>query len=163
MAIFIKEEPRDLEDLIMKLYINKYDTYAKSDYTYMDKECSKYQCEAGRYRSFDDLLELAQTYFPEVTPAELMHTLLVTDIRDIKNNELYLYMGNCSTIKRVRIIYSTSEEACYQDRNCNKYDSKYSWMELLKMLGLETTKEISDYVKKYRENKNLKYEALQNT
>lgn len=42
--------------------------------TYKDEECTDTQCGRAR-RSFEDLLEISRTYFPETTEIELAKTL----------------------------------------------------------------------------------------
>lgn len=43
--------------------------------TYHDKECERIECYRAR-RSFSDLYNIATTYFPEATRAELAYTLI---------------------------------------------------------------------------------------
>jgi len=50
------------------------------EYTYFDKECTQIQCSASR-RSFEDLLSLCKTYFPETTEKDLMKTLIDMGMR----------------------------------------------------------------------------------
>jgi len=61
MGIYLKleNEPKDLNELFENLF--KYDkTCIKTAVkTYEDKECTISQCDAGRYRSFDDLYDIA--------------------------------------------------------------------------------------------------------
>lgn len=122
--------------------------------TYKDEGCFELQCLGGKYRSFDDLFDCVRTYYPHVTPEYLMHILLTVNIKSDKR-PLYLFMSNCSGIDRIRIYYYYEEK--YTKIDCYKYNSKWSWIELLAMLGLNTINDIKKYVNYY------KNETLQNT
>lgn len=73
---------KSLMDLIDSLYRTEdnpyFKTYART--TYKDKDCTKVECAAGR-RSFEDLLCLAQTYYPETTEVDLMNVLAKIGIK----------------------------------------------------------------------------------
>lgn len=126
--------------------------------TYYDEECTKTQCVAGRLRSFDDIYDCINTYYPNTTPKQLIHGLLTLNLKDLYNRQLYLHMYNCRTINRIRLYYTVDEVLAYQDYGCSKYESKWSWVELLEMLGIKNHSDIINYVNKYKKN-----EALQNT
>lgn len=152
MAIYTKFGKQDtIYKFIRKLYSDISNGEAHALATYSDKGCTILQCQARRLRSFDDLLECVQTYYPHATPEYLMHVLLTIVIKH-EGKHLYLYMSNCTTISRIRVYYYTGES--YENINCSKYNSKWSWMNLLEMIKLKTTREIREYVKKY------KHEAL---
>ena len=62
--------------------------------TYSDEACERAECFGGR-RSFEDLLCLAKTYFPETTETELMDVM--------KELELTFYF--CSDIHKIVFFY----------------------------------------------------------
>lgn len=159
------EKPENLDDLIKKLYSFKQEDRAHCIKTYSNETCTITQCFEGKYRSFDDLLICAQTYFPETTPKELFHSLLVADITSSIGEKLYLHMSNCSSIGRIRCFYYSEEMYCYPDYNCNKYNSQFSWKDLLEMIEITGTDwiEIRDKTRNYIEthkNKELVNETL---
>jgi hypothetical protein len=81
--------------LIRSLYSNpdgSHRSYARP--TYKDTGCSIIECKAER-RSFEDLLCLAQTYFPETTEVQLMSVL----------KELNLRYYFCSDIRKLVFHY----------------------------------------------------------
>lgn len=115
--------------------------------TFSDEACTTLQCSAGRFRSFDDVLILVNTYYPETSPKDLMHILLSLDLKTKAGRQLYLHMGDCSTIQRIRMLF-------YHERPTNvfmssKLQSKYSWQELLAMLGITNNGELIAYTKKH--------------
>ena len=75
--IYVNFKHNNLRELIKGLYeVNGnaiYNYVCKA--TYSDKGCAYEQCGRGRHRSFDDLLELAKTYYPKTTP-KLNSTIL---------------------------------------------------------------------------------------
>ena len=85
------EKPENLDDLIKKLYSFKQEDRAHCIKTYSNETCTITQCFEGKYRSFDDLLVCAQTYFPETTPKELFHSLLVADITSSNGKKLFRF------------------------------------------------------------------------
>lgn len=70
------KETKTVRDLIDSLYreveTGKRRRYARPTYTGV--KCTRVECNAGR-RSFEDLLTLARTYFPDTTEEELMKVL----------------------------------------------------------------------------------------
>lgn len=62
--------------------------------TYSDADCTRVECSAGR-RSFEDLLCLARTYFPETTEVELMAVM----------KELKLTFYFCCDIHKIVFFY----------------------------------------------------------
>lgn len=62
--------------------------------TYYDEELTLQQCDLA-YRSFEDLLELSQTYFPETTERILAQTLL-----ELHSNKK-IRVSYCTTIDKI--------------------------------------------------------------
>lgn len=153
MKIYVKFEiPNTVKEFIEKLFTcTKGSSYCCLE-TYKDEKCTDIQCAAGKYRSFDDILVTVQTYFPECTPKELLHVLLLHKIsinRPNGNTRTYTPMlAACSTMRRIRIYYDLYPPVYYLS-DVEKYNSIYSWQELLSMLGLTTKQEIIDYIKKH--------------
>jgi hypothetical protein len=79
MRIYVKPieglEIKSVKDLIDTLYRNNSTTirYAANE-TYKDKNLTKRQCHQA-IRSFDDLLRIARTRFPDTSEKELMGVL----------------------------------------------------------------------------------------
>jgi hypothetical protein len=44
--------------------------------TYKDKECLITQCGPGCYRSFEDIVKIAQTYYPNITDKKVAKSIL---------------------------------------------------------------------------------------
>lgn len=65
--IYIKNAKRlkneKFSDFFNRVFLNSH--YRPS--TYYDKECLKTQCVTGKYRSFEDIVEIAKTYYPNIS------------------------------------------------------------------------------------------------
>lgn len=104
-----------LNDLIKCLYTAK-DTLERqwyANYTYLDKEFTQVECY-GQRRSFEDLLTLANTYFPGTTEIQLMCVL----------KDLQLMMSYCEDI--CKIVFFT--QGGYSLRKEN-FDEFINWDE----------------------------------
>lgn len=152
------KKPRTLREFLTKFF-----DYHKSDNsarlcvkTYTDSECKFVQCAENKYRSFDNILECVNTYFPKVTAKELIHELLTLNLKTKTGAQLYLRMANCSTINKIRCWYgiNTSSDVLLVSR----LGSQYSWKELLEMLGIKTQEQIYEYATKH--SKPNKYDVV---
>lgn len=155
MAIYLKgDKPKDLFDLLSKLFSIEFQIgtykYLKAVETYNDENCTTIQCDRNKYRSFDDVLEIVNTYFPEIKIEELIIFLLSKKIKDNYN----LLLTSCGSMHRTRLLYMTSKP--YPNNygqsespfTVPKYNSKYSWGELLNMIGITNQQEFLDYINK---------------
>ena len=119
--------------------------------TYLDPECKIVQCYKDKFRSFDDIYDCVNTYYKNITPKALIHLLLTLNKKTSSGKELYLHMANCSTINKIRMLYYCDQHSCYNSAfTCSKYGSKWSWKELLEMLGIKSIEDIKNYVNKYK-------------
>jgi len=143
MAIYVKfaeeKKPKSIKEFLTKFYTNRtcsHNGQAISDVTYFNKNCNIVQSSHIR-RSFDDLLELIQTYYPSTTPKILMSNLLKLKL----NKYSYIMLTNCSGMKRIRISYFSGYNRHGTDYKeaikVDKLTSKYSWEDLLHMLNIK--------------------------
>lgn len=151
MKIYVNfEPPATVKEFLKKFFSES--NYAHQGFsaveTYFDKECSTIQCEKNKFRSFDDLFDLVNTYYT-VKPEELMHELLTANLKN-GNYDVVLHMGNCSSIERIRMCFY-KELAPGNIFTLEKYNSKWSWGELLNMIGITNKEELIAYIKKYKE------------
>jgi len=145
--IYIKlENPvNNLQDLLIEFFsCDAYRGNAKSDFslygkeTYKDEECNIPHCDKGRYRSFDDTLELAKTYFPDTSHKELFLALLKLNINGYRVN-----FDVCGDIRRIIIHFFKNSKLNYNYLTYyKKYDSEYSWKELLEMCDIYSQKDL---------------------
>lgn len=151
MNIYVKFEiPAKIDDFLKELFSVPYQsTYflVSTVETYHDKECKIVQCTIEKQRSIDDLYDIVTTYFPDITPTELLHELLILKVYDRNNNLLKPYLYNCSSIRRIKLLYYNQYAWC--TISISQYDSKWSWAELLNPLGITTDKEIKEYVERH--------------
>lgn len=128
-----------------------YKPYCSYD-TYSDEECTKIQCYPCKMRSFDDLMLLANTYYPNTDAKTLMFEIMNLNH---KNNHglIYPMFYYCSDIHKSTLRFiNTIYEEILLDR---KYvqNSEYYWDELLLLVGIDINKK--DELKNYLTKKQL--------
>lgn len=149
MAIYVKfaeeKKPKSIKEFLNNLYTKeRVSYYARAVDTFTDKNCTQLQ-SSHMYRSFDDLLILTKTYYPSITTKKFIKILLNLKI-PIPNSDKYYYpyLGSCSTMGKIRFIpYKGKFLDSYQTKMPN---SKYTWEELLKPLGIKDTKTLTKYL-----------------
>lgn len=147
MALYVKfaidKRPRTVRDFIRKFYTG-YVTlyYAKGHATFYDAGCVNVHCHRD-YRSFDDLLELVQTYYPSIKPVKLMHYLLTTKIPLTKDSNSYPNLGTCSGMGKIRFIPYNSP--AFSDIDRVMPNSKFTWRQLITPLGIKDEKDFKEY------------------
>lgn len=154
--IYVKTdvEPKTLKELLPLLFCRFVIgpiTYYKGSETYKDKECKEIQCPHNRYRSFDDIYACCKTYFPTVTPKEVLYELLIMEAPkyDDKGGTFFIRLSYCSTIKRIRVWYTSLPAHEIEEAAIHSGYSFWNWEILLGMLGLSRNyAEIYDYIKK---------------
>lgn len=130
MAIYVKfEKPETLKEFLTLLFSYSEDRCLKSVTTYHDKECTTIQCREGKNRSIDDVLEIVNTYYPDVKIEELCQVLFNLKIKH-NNTEYTLYGLKCCTINRSVLLFTMIR--CDYSSNF-KSDSKWTIRELYKM------------------------------
>lgn len=142
---------KTLRKFLRKFFSSQPYDYNLNVETYNNEECTSIQCLKNKYRSFDDVLDCANTYYKNITPKCLIHTLLTLNIDSKVGKACYLHMGDCSTINRIRMVYYPDMgESFNRAFISRKYDSKYSWSELLLMLNIKNITELTEYVNKHK-------------
>ncbi len=147
MALYVKfKKPRTIKEFLIEFYKNTDYGCGTAGVTYFDVECTKIHCSKS-YRSFDDLLELVQTYYPSTTPKRMIYHLITLKILNPKTNRMFVpHLGVCAGMGRIRYIP-------YPDWNCSSYltkqmgQSKYTWKELLSLLNIKDIRELKEFVK----------------
>lgn len=130
MAIYVKfKRQRTLKEFLTLLFSYPSSNYLRNVTTYHDEECTKIQCEAGRNRSIDDVLEIVNTYYPDVQIEELCQVLFNLKIEH-NNTEYTLHGLRCSTINRSVLLFTMLR--CDYSSNF-KSDSKWTIRELYEM------------------------------
>lgn len=174
MAIYINFPPANtLKEFLLQLWIVPAPYYYNRKFiqTYSNEKCTKIQCEFGRMRSFDDILEIVRTYFPKTSAEQLFHELLIMEDwvsypeghvytpndKILEGKRICPSLTNCSTMRKIRFtrIYDVSNTGpnVNLDAFCNKYDSVYSWEDLFESIGFKrsdiTTANVNAYIAKY--------------
>ncbi|MFA9239457.1 MAG: hypothetical protein ACEQSQ_06150 [Candidatus Paceibacteria bacterium] len=152
-----------IREFIQKLYSIRTDSRADCVETFVDEECRESQCTELKLRSFDDIFDCVNTYYDNVSPKELFYILLTLDIKSSTNKPLSLHMSNCSTIKRIRMLYYYNDISCINNTSCIKHESRWSWIDLFKMLDIDISQLkyteriaiIKEYIDKNKENETL--------
>lgn len=130
MAIYVKfKKPETLPEFLILLFSHPGYNYLRNVTTYHDEECTKIQCKAGKNRSIDDVLEIVNTYYPDVKIEELCKVLFNLKIeRD--NTKYTLYGLKCGTINRSVLLFTVINCDYSSD---SPSDSKWTIRELYEM------------------------------
>lgn len=110
--------------------------------TFHNKECNLLQCKAGKMRSYDDIVELVATYFPNTTEKELVEAIVCT------HPNLIFYTYNCPDIGKPTLGYKPKSD--YYDvpkwsgEHLNR-NSKYDWKSILNIIGVNNHQELIKY------------------
>lgn len=154
MAIYVDfKKPKTIEEFLKKIFSYRMGSDSvRNIETYENENCTYLQCPKGKLRSFDDILECVNTYFPEIDYKEVFKALLRLQVKDAIGNICDLMMSNCGGIKRIRMHYTSgygdSRQVLYGHAlRVDQYDSKYSWRELLKAIEINSEKEYLQFIK----------------
>ena len=140
-TIYYKEAPKNPESLkvILKDYFEN-----KSPETFWS-DTDELQCPRYKHRSPDDLLLLANHYFPGTTIKEMMNTYRsISDDKIVDNGDCLLFCY-CSTIKKVRLFSGRLRSGGYPaikgiilkeyiDTDHDGGDSQWTFKELAEMI-----------------------------
>lgn len=126
-----KKKFKDIEDLVEYGY--KIPNAYGFKPTFKNKECSIFECHQNAYRSFDGLLEICQTYFPETTDKDLAKLIFKL------HKKIGLIPSYCGTIKK--IVFEKHIPSKTIDINNNLYlceytkkgDGTHSWNMIVKL------------------------------
>lgn len=152
MKLYVKFGKQETVRLFLEKFFSchqPYDDYVRGTATYDDEECTKLHCPEGKLRSFDDIFDLVNTYYDNISVKELIHTLATLDVKR-NGNELFMHTGTCSGIRRIRMLY-VPKQTIPPDMYTDKYDSKYSWKELFSMIGITSREKLIEYKTKNHE------------
>lgn len=96
--IYLKEEPKNVDDVIIKLISwNNGTTYKRGGQ----------HCQSGRYRSIVDIYKTCLTYFPDTKLKEVVNRLRVAQIP----------CSYCPTINRYRLSFGNTRVNQYKVRH----------------------------------------------
>lgn len=151
MAIYLKiEKPKTIEELLLQLFTFK-GHYHTGTTTYLDEACTQIQCEENKWRSFDDVYELVNTYFPNTDEKEVMRQLLILPLKKDNGIDLYPYFAFCNKINMCTLMVYPSSGANNKDSlTKTKGVGKYAWGDLLEMFDITNTKELQNYIEQNR-------------
>jgi len=154
--IYVKFKPPKLISEFIKLLYNCHtDVYgpkrAKAQKTYKNPECTELQCRDNSFRSFYDLLEIINTYYPYCTAEKLFRILFKVKLyyKENKDQRMYFRMWHCEQMQKIRITFT--EEGPFAQKK-DFYDSKkgkdnYNWPDLLLTLNINNKEELEEFRK----------------
>lgn len=152
MKLYVKFGKQETIRLFLEKFFSyhqPYEKYVRGTSTFYDEECTKPHCSEGKLRSFDDIFDLVNTYYDNISVKEVIHILATLDIK--RNNiELFMHTVTCGSIRRITMIY-VPKFTIYFDTSKVKYDSKYSWKELYEIIGITSKEELIEYKTKNHE------------
>ena len=148
-----EEIPKTLKALLMRLLFESPDStghYPLSSATYFSSKCGRLHCPPGRIRSFDDVLRVSRTYFPNVTIKQIVLVLFTIN----HDGKFFLRPGYCGNIRKItlNITYQRFTVTEYTALSGgvffkSKGISQYSWGELFKLIGIKTPKDFKKIIK----------------
>ncbi|TXG86055.1 MAG: hypothetical protein E6R13_01230 [Spirochaetes bacterium] len=151
MLIYVDFEiPDNPRDFIRKLFTckNMYDRVSCVR-TFADKELKVIQCQINKQRSFDEIFFCTKTYFSKITPKEVLHILLTLRVHGQERNVYIPYLKHCAGIKKINFLYYRKDINSSEifSKSYAKYDSIWSWKELLAQLNINNLEEMLSYIK----------------
>lgn len=139
-----EKKPKTIYDLLKKLFSNG-SVVITNIKTYSNEKCSHLQCDKGKYRSFDDIVRIVNTYFPNTSVKDVFGHLLKLKVLNYYGNNCKLQMDFCNTMNKIKLYYSSAK---YKENTFNsikslpRYNSKYSWNDLFEMLDIKTVEDL---------------------
>jgi len=134
MAIYVNiKRQRYLKDFLTLLYSHFNENgYITCIASFKDELCTIKQCQADKYRSIDEILEIVNTYYPSITFKKLAKVLYSLNI--VKNNKnYYFYSLYCSKVDKTTTLFTNFKGS----NDCiRKGTSKYSAKEFYELSKL---------------------------
>lgn len=134
--IYIKDAKRKknekFNDFFKRVFLLKF--YNLS--TFHNKECTEKQCRSGCYRSFEDIVKIAQTYYPNITDKKVAKSLL-----EFINDKSFLFcpgqqkwmLTNSKTNCDTPLLYNYNNCKTFTNRVTNK--GKYSFDMIIELVN----------------------------
>jgi hypothetical protein len=104
------------------------------------------QCTEGKYRSFDDLIDIVRTYYPDTSEKQLVHELVILKHEGSTHKPWFIH---CLDIKKPTFAYYTTQFGPASPGNMS--ESKYNWPMLLDKIGVTSLDELNNYINKYQQ------------
>ena len=146
MAIYLKiNKPDTIQEVLLKLF-SRGTYWHKGAQTFHDEACTQTQCEPDKWRSFDDVFEIVNTYFPKKNVKDIIQQLLVLPLKNNSNNNLYFYPTFCNTINMCTAMFYPEIVKDIRIFTEVKGIGKYAWGELLELLGITNDEELKNYI-----------------
>lgn len=155
MALYVKfKKPRTVRQFLKKFFGDN-ETYNGIYYsapTFLDKECKISQCRDSRRRSFDDIYELVNTYYSNISKKKLLHTLITLKINTKDKKTAIFNFHYCYDIKKAVMYYQSVKYGWEEWRSFEnkKQKCKYSWRELMNIMNIHNKKQLLEYQKKFK-------------
>jgi len=133
MSIYVKHgRKKSIKEFLIEFFKSeKRNSYLIGVTTYRNPECTIQQCDDNRYRSFDDILELVNNYYKNVSAKKLINILNDLKPIDSKNILKKFHIFYCDDIHKSIILYTNYGNLTKSDE---KRKCKYSCNELIEMI-----------------------------
>lgn len=134
MSIYVKYgRKKSIKEFLIEFFKSeKRNGYLTNVTTYKNSECTTVQCDEGKYRSFDEILELVNTYYKNVSAKKLINILYNLELINSKGNIKRFYSLYCRDVKKSVILYAFNYLNLSSDNEKEK--CKYSCLELKQMI-----------------------------
>lgn len=153
--IYIKglENPKDIYTILSELYKHDMMDCMRGVETFEDKECTIIQCTRGRRRSFDDIVDIVNTYLPNTRVEEILHEILVLGVKNPKLAKYrYPCMFVCMDIRKPVLLYSNHLCPNVSGNDSYATSSKYVWTKLLRIFNISDNQQLAQYIDNYEKN-----------
>jgi hypothetical protein len=134
--LYFKEaDTSSVQELVNSLFFT-YNGISYGQATYLDAEFKYEHCRDLKLRSFNDVYDVVNTYFPGTSPAEVFKAVLLS-VPKKRDSAGYwgIQLTYCGTMERIRIVHIGNFNNCLINDHKTKNGHPFSWFELLKEAG----------------------------
>ena len=111
--------------------------------SYANKECTNWQCNAQKMRSFEDIFDCVKTYFKTATRKRVLEEILRLNM-SYGAFKFYPQFGYCGGMRKIKIYYARGASRFTNLDLTGK--SLQSWNNLFLTLGLKGESQVREYI-----------------
>ena len=140
--LYFKEaDTSSVQELVNSLFYT-YNGISYGQATYLDAEFKYEHCRDLKLRSFNDVYDVVNTYFPGTSPAEVFKAVLLSIPKKRASDGYWsIYLTYCATMERLRIVHSEKSMNCIIGNYTTKKGHPFDWYELVKEAGFKSKEE----------------------
>lgn len=144
------DKAKTLQELFLIFYCNgNLLLEGRSAISYNESSCRSYQCHANKFRSLQDLLSIANTYFPDATFKEIIYTLITLPLKDSLSNNYYIRIRSCPDVSGINLFYKKYLTPDQLRFKWEVFKSKYNWKEIFtNLFGIDNPEDLRKFIEK---------------